>query len=56
MRGVLLAGQAGLQHGLAHLHLLPAEEVRKSVPWKTEGTGRVCTHYLTLDIHAVVAV
>lgn len=42
MCGVLLAGKAGLQHGLAHFYLLPAEEVRESFPRKTKGIRFIC--------------
>lgn len=37
MYRVLLAGPGSLQHGLAHVHLQPAEEVRKPLPWQAGG-------------------
>uniref|UniRef100_A0A8D1WZI1 FLII actin remodeling protein n=1 Tax=Sus scrofa TaxID=9823 RepID=A0A8D1WZI1_PIG len=37
VRRVLLAGPRSLHHGLAHLHLQPAEEVRESLPRQAGG-------------------
>lgn len=38
---LLLAGQGRLQHGLAHIHLYPTEEIQGPVPGQIRGSSNI---------------